>query len=352
MLALELLRYAATDSASNPADELVSPLHEVDDRQIRWVIDGGWGPLLYRATRGNDDRVPAAWRDVLLSAELTAEIRHGNLIDTACEVIDACHDIATPVTLLKGISISDQYYPAAHLRPMADIDILVPVQACQSVESALLCRGYIRRPDYEPGEGAHHGVPLLHAERRVWVEVHTALFPEHEELLSDRLFRLSQLADQSIASTFHGKAVYRLTDELQLVYIAASWIRDLTLSKIHPSFVTSLLDAVYLLRASRQTLDWESLFGWLDNTMAMASLHVLLTYLSRHELVGLSSPPIISHLTASQNLVGGLGMRIIHATLDHYLLGGRSWNLALPPPVPGRYNVRHQLRKRWPTRRF
>jgi hypothetical protein len=41
--------------------------------------------------------------------------------------------------------------------------------------------------------------------------------------------------------------------------------------------------------------------------------------------------------------VGPFELRLIHAMLDRYQIGGRRWNFALPPPVPGRYNVRNQL---------
>ena len=57
-------------------------------------------------------------------------------------------------TLLKGISISDQHYPIAHLRPMGDIDILIPADAYESVESALLHRGYARKPGFTVSKGA------------------------------------------------------------------------------------------------------------------------------------------------------------------------------------------------------
>ncbi len=351
MLVLDLLKYAATDSPSAPANQVISPLDEVDDRQIRWVIDAGLGPLLYRAMRDRTGRVPGAWRDALLSAELTAQVWSGNLRGTATEVIAACKEARAPVTLLKGVSTSDQYYPSAHLRPMADIDVLIPEHTYESVESSILRRGYNRHLEYEPAEDPHHGIPLSHPERRVWVELHTALFPIADSLRFNAVFSPSHIAAQSVASTFHGSPVYRLSDELQLVYIASSWMRDLTLSKIHPSFLISLLDAVYLLKCSGRTLDWNGLLGWVDNVMAIASLYVMLAYLSRHGFEPCSAS-VLSRLASGQDIVGPLQLRVIHAMLDHYLIGGRPWNYVFPPPVPGRYSVQHQLRKRWPARLF
>ncbi len=343
---------------------------------MRHALDAGLGALLYRATRDSLERVPPAWRDALKSADLTAQVRNGNLCDTADEVIDACQEMGVPVTLLKGISISDQHYPAPHLRPMGDIDILVRERESQLVESTLLRRGYSRMSNFQLDEHSHHGVPLFHPERRVWVEVHTGLFPNASRLRGNTLYGPSNVAAQSIASTFHGRPVFRLTDELQLVYIASYWIRDLSMHGIHPSFVIPLLDAVYLLKASRQTLDWDGLLAWLDNDMAIASLYIMLAYVCRCGFDE-SASPILSRLASRQNIVGAREMRIIDFMLDTYLIGGRKfmgsfgdrhpmleatvwdtllapgsysgkllslpWNLVFPPWIQDRYSMGYQM---------
>lgn len=344
-LLIRLFKYAATNSPQDSANRTVFPLEGVSEREIRWVLDAGLGPLLYHATRDCLDHVPVVWRDVLLSADLTARVKHGNLVDTADEIIETCQESQVRPTLLKGISISDQHYPIAHLRPMGDIDILIPPDAYDLVESALLHRGYVRMPDYSVSKGAKHGAPLAHPEHHVWVELHTALFDE-EWPVADVL-GIANVAAQRVASTFHGRRVYRLTDELQLLYIASGWIGDLARYniEIHPSCVPPLLDVLYLLRASGKVLDHSRLAAGADSEMAVASLYVMLAYLARHGL-GSDSQRLSRVLASSQRIVGPVQLRIIHAVLDRYLIGGRSWNLPLPLPVPGRYSVRHQLRKR------
>lgn len=373
-LLLDILAYAASGPESNRAQG-ISPgrLGEVTDREIQWVTDAGLAPLLYRAARPGLDQIPAVRRNALLSANLTAQVRYGNLVDTANEIIDACRTIQVPVTVLKGISIGDQHYPAGHLRPMGDIDILIPAHALQSVESAVLQLGYIRSLEHELSEDAHHSAPLFHPERRVWVEIHIDLFRKSAGLRRNRVFSRSQVAAQSVASKFHSRPVYRLTDELQLVYIASSWIKDLTQHNIHPSFVPSLLDAVYLLKASETSLDWDDLFGWLDNETAVASLYIMLAYLSRRGLHQFA-PSILSRLASRQDLVGPAELRIISAVLDNYLMAGPPftrlfsdwhativlnammasgshtakllslpWKVAFPPCIPDRYSMRYQL---------
>ena len=143
--------------------------------------------------------------------------------------------------------------------------------------------------------------------------------------------------------------VSRLSAELQLVYIAYSWMRDLTLDGIHPSFLATLFDAVYLLKRVDKALNWTDLLAWLESDMATASLYAMLAYLNRHGLAR-TPDPILSCLASRQNIVGPLQLRLIHQTLDRFLLAGRPFVSVLPPPVPGRYSLRYQLRKR--LRRF
>ena len=290
--------------------------------------------------------LPAARKDALLSAELTAQVVCGALADTAAEVIDICRTLPTDVTLLKGISVSHQHYPAAHLRPMSDIDVLIDPTAYQSVEAALLRQGYGRDPSWPAGLVMHHGTPLFHPGRRVWVELHTRLFPEGSDVGRGLIFSPSNVAALSVGSSFGGRPVRRLTNELQLVYIATTWMRDLVHGKMQPSYLNALLDVVHLLRTSGLQLGWGPLLQSVDNDMVAAFLYVTLGYVARHGL-GHVAPEALPKLAARQKLVGALQMKLIHATLDRYLIGARPWNLVLPPPVPARYSLRYQLKKRW-----
>lgn len=341
-LALELLRLVGGDSATEQSARVITQVSEVSDREFKWAVDGGLGPLLYLATRSDIARLPRSRRDTLVSADLTAQVLHAAILDSAVDVVDACAAVRVRATLLKGISVSSQYYPAGHLRPMSDIDVLVPADAYESVESELMLRGFARG-SANKGSFSHHGIPLVHRQRRAWVELHTALYPMDSGLAGGGIFGLSNVVANSIPSTYFGRLVYRLTDELQLAYIASSWIRDLTLRKFHPSFLAPLFDLVYLLKAAGRTIDWDGLLEGLDNQLAAASVLVALSWLARH---GLYSPPILRSLADRQELVGSLELGLTHAAIDRHLMGARRWRLPLPPPVPGRYNFRNQLNKR------
>jgi hypothetical protein len=373
-LLFDLLTYAATYPSSG-STQAISALRveKADDRQMQWISEAGLAPLLYRALRDDIDQIRAIRREMLLSAHLTAVAWQGNLIDATREIIETCAAHGIRLTLLKGMSISDQRYPDPHLRPMGDIDILVPACAKTTVESTFVNLGYRPQAHYQHRKGGHHGAPLFHPRRRVWIEVHTALFPEDANLRSGRLFTPSHVAAQTIASTFQGCPVNRLTDELQLVYIASSWVRDLAGHGIQASFVPALLDAIYLLHDAGHTLDWSELLGCLDNPMAAASLYVMLSYLSENRLCQLK-PRVLSRLASSQDVIGAPALWVLHRMVDKYLVEGRPfarfpshwhvaivlntllapgpsrrklasvpWNILFPPSVAERYSVRYQL---------
>jgi putative nucleotidyltransferase-like protein len=371
-LVLGLLGYAAGRQPWDLIPAIRDPEgKDAEDPQFLHTVDAGLTPLMYHAMRGCPERVPPAWRDPLLSADLTARVRFGNLCEAAVEVVDACQGVGVRPTLLKGISISHQHYPIPHLRPMGDLDILVPESELELVESSLLRTGLVRMPDQVRHAGSHHGIPLRHLQRRVWVEVHSALFPKSSELSNGALFSPAQIAAHSIASTFWGRPVFRLSDELQLAYIASSWIRDLSRNQIHASLVLPLLDAIYLLKASGKSLDWDRLLAGLDNNeLAAASLYIMLAYLSRRGLAACASP-VLSPIASRQRIIGAWDLKIIELLLDTYLVRGRPftrffnnwtalivlntllargshlrklfalpWNIVFPPSLPNRYSVR------------
>lgn len=317
-----------------------------DRRQLEWVFAAGLAPLLQRACSEADaaPALPSQWRDRLLGAELSARVRHGRLVETALEVLDACDGLGLRATLLKGISVSEQWYPAEHLRPMADLDLLLPAPAHSALEAALLRRGFVRL-DYPTVPGQHHGAPLVDGRRHTVVELHRQLFPDDSPLRAGSVFALDRVERCSVDSSFHGRAVRRLDAELQLAYIASSWCNDLTLSGVQPSFVASMLDAIYLLGATGARLDWPALLVRLDNRLARASLQALLGCLPRY---GAAPAPgaVMQRLAAAPGAMGALQLGAMRWMVERHLIGARPWPYPLPPPVPGRYDLRRQFAKR------
>ena len=352
----------------------VPPVLPADERQVQHVQDAGLAPLLYLAMREGFVQVPDGCLEALRGADLAAQVRHANRVEVAAEVIDVCGALGAHATLLKGISISGEHYPAQHLRPMGDIDILVPAQAAEAVEGELLRRGYQRLSDPVTRQGGHHGIPLYHADLRVWTEIHTALFPT-EAAIGGTLFTPSSILAESVPSTFCGRSVLRLRPEMQLVYLATGWLRDLSGNAIHPTLAVPLFDAVYLLKAKGDTLDWDFIARRLDSDKSSIALHQMLIFLSRRGAFPAGSP-FLAWLGARQRTVGAFESKIIQGILDTYLMAGRPfpryvgawhasavfnallapgvpavklaripWNVLFPPAFTGRYDLRWQSRR-------
>ena len=344
-LVAQLLAHAATGAplGRGPNADVCGGLDI--EHQLRWVHDGGLGPLLHSAlSAAGAPRLAPAQQAALQSADLTARVRHGALVATTLEIIEVCQLLGVEVILLKGISVSEQWYPQEHLRPMADIDVLIPAADYAAVEVALMARGHDRLA-FEPGQGQQHGVPLQHRSRGTVIELHTELFGTDSPLAAGTLFSAPMAMSWSVPSSYHDQPVRRLSSELQLAYIASSWFNDLADRQIHPSFIASMFDAVYLLTARGRQLDWNHLIDRLDNELAAASLLAMLTYLPRF---GVERPDaaVRARLASRQKLIGGVQLALIHAALDRHLIAARPWNHALPLPVPGRYSPLHQIRKR------
>lgn len=366
----------AHDRGGNDADNdatcmpraLAPPQEGFDPAALAYVVSGGLAPLLHRTLGARIEGLPQRQREALIGAALTAMVRHRRLVDTAAELVDLCAERSVPVALLKGISIGERHFDAGHLRPMGDVDILVSPDARRRLEAALQSRGYV--PDAGDWSEAAHGAPHRHPETEVWVEVHDRLFAGHQAPCC-AMFAPERTAAHLVRSSFRGRPVCVLGDEYQLVYTATYWLRDLSMHAVHPSFAVPLFDAVRLLRNVGDRLDWNSVRSLLGDDVAAASLYVMLSYLDRHRLAPAASR-VLPTLALLQRRVGPAELRLLHATLDRYLLGGESpslgwrtsllweallspgmpvakmftlpWRIAFPPAVPDRYSLRHLLR--------
>lgn len=335
---MPFLRADVADEASEAA--------AAQDRHIRWLIEGGLGPLLHHATRAQPEAVPARWRHELLAAELTARVRRAALDSVGATLLDACAAQGVELTLLKGVSVSVQLYPEPHLRPMSDIDVLFPGEAYGKVVDALTgAQGAFERVEFERPPGPHHDEPLRHRALGVIVELHRGLYDDGSPLAAGSLFSADAVLRRAEPALWLGRRVRRLPAELQLAYIAASWFNDMTVLKVQPSFLPSLCDALLLMRHCGAQLDWRRLRGWLDNPMARGCLYALLAYLPRF---GVPPAPtdFMRWLAQAQDVVGPLQLRLIHRMLDHHLVDARPWSYPFPPPMPGRYSPHYQWRKR------
>ncbi len=299
-----------------------------DDAGVDWAIATGLGPLLYEAVRSDPGAARSPHWPRLAGAQLAARVVTDELFDAAGEILDACAARGHRVTLLKGVSVAARHYPEPHVRLMRDLDLLVTPDAAAAADALLRDLGYRPRSAKPAAFYAthHHGVPLFHPQRAVWVELHRALFPPQSALGADPVFGAANVEREIRPAEFRGRRATRLSDELQLVYLAAHWGR-----RFNPrGGLFPLLDAIYLLRGAGSGLDWDRILGWLAGSAAAPHVYLLLSYLARHRLVELA-PEVQRALRRSQRCLGPANLRLAHALIRRYMLDGRPFGRILTP---------------------
>ncbi len=316
------------------------------EHHVRWAIETGLGPLLFRTTRAHPQTPTSPFYPLLRGAYLSGQVLATELLEAMEEILDTCAGCISQIVLLKGISLCEQYYPEPYLRPMRDLDFLVEEAELPRVEALLATLGY-RQHSSQPAEwyaAHHHSMPFYHPRRGIWVEVHRGLVPQRERRRSGRVFSLDTIRAQLRPSVFRGRAVTRLSDELQIPYIASHWARDFKTV----GGMIALLDIIYLLENTKDTLHWEPILDWLHDSTAATHLYLLLSYLDRHQLVDIA-PEVLCALSARARSLGPANCKILHALIDRYLVRGTPfrgvcslrnldilWRTLLLPGAPAR----------------
>jgi len=301
------------------------PLAVMEAAQVHWAIESGFGPLLWYTTRAAAGAAASPLWPLVQGTDLAARLLTAEQCEAMGEILEACRGRMPPVTLLKGISISAQYYPVPHLRLMRDLDVLVDETALPTLESVLSTLGYRQQSHLPPTFYAthHHSRPFVHPARGLWVEIHRGLFPPSSRLGMDRLFWRETLDQQRQLSAFRDHEVFRLSPEWQLVYIAAHWAFEFPRSGL-----VALLDMIYLLRRTASAFDWARLLDWLEGSAAAAPLYLLLTYLDAYHVVDLA-PEVLRNLSMRQHVLGPVSLALMQRLLDRYLMAGPPTGLVL-----------------------
>ena len=84
----------------------------------------------------------------------------------------------------------------------------------------------------------------------VWVEIHRRLLPRRTKSAQPEVFSPENVAKELRLSQFQGRAVRRLSDELQIIHTSAHWARQLQTN----SGLMAMLDIVYIIKHVGHTL--------------------------------------------------------------------------------------------------
>ncbi len=174
--------------------DLLAPVRAVTQAQVDALPPEAWRRLLDMARQhrvvpllhwqlGHAHaalRLPAEVTDALAAAHRAAALRSLQLQRELLLTHALLADAGIPHMALKGAALTWHVYPHPALRPMRDLDILVPVDAALRAYDVLLAGGLTRKPG-NPGDPAsmlrmhQHLPPLRSASGTVIVELHGRL---------------------------------------------------------------------------------------------------------------------------------------------------------------------------------
>lgn len=232
----------------------------VPDEQWPALIDlaldhGVGGMLLWSLRRAGWSNHPDSLLQPLVEWA-RASSRRTLLFEKACRGISAGFDKAEiPYIYLKGLVLGYKYYPEPHLRPSADIDILIPDTRLQAAREILQRQGFkaAEIDFFELGkftDAARHHESFLDQAHRVKIELHFRLLVPsvyYQLGAEDADWFWSQVDDLFIA----GNTFRAFKPEANLLYLSAHMMLQ---HQGEPLDLMHLLDMHLLI--SQSTLDW------------------------------------------------------------------------------------------------
>ena len=311
----QLLGVAVDDNTSRDLNCLTATT-------VQKAADMGLGPVLFAATKDNPRSTASAAYPVLQGTEITSRILMHGQLDGLQDILTALGNGARHVTLLKGISACLKDFPFPHLRTMGDIDLLVPRDKQAVLEATLLRLGYRQQSAQAQDfyKDHHHSMPFFHKERKIWVDVHTALFSSKSRFSGEPAFSQQQIARNTRPFGFREHQTNIIERELSIIYTACHWADTFP----YPRGLMAMLDIIYLFKREGGLIDWRLLNELTSHSLSASSVWLMLSYLRRHSLISLSAG-VEKQLRVSQTAINRTSLTILHGLLDRYLAGGKSF---------------------------
>ena len=293
-------------------------LSSLDAAQIQWIIKTGFAPLFCFLSRTDYAALSSVLWAQLKGSDLSIRVLHELQLNVLTEILDKSKNLLR-ITLLKGCSIATEFYPLAHLRIMRDLDLLIDEKHQASLESLLREMGF-RQQSTNSAEyylTHHHSMPFYQPSSGVWVEVHRGLFPPSGRLGKLSVFRHENVEQESRFSFLLGKAVMRLSPELQIVYTASHWAMNLIALK-HEGGLFPLMDTILILNSVQRNVRWELIFNWVKGSVAASHLYLLFSYLHENEILEIDRG-VLRELFDAQRSFGIVNLNIAHRLITRYL---------------------------------
>ena len=229
-------------------------------------------PLLDVFLRTHDHNAPGAVVRQLRALALRHAAWHRTRTAALLEILDEFDRLSIDALVLKGAALAWMIYPSPSLRPMADLDVMVPRARAREAQAALGRLGFVTEPEPRRFRRNAHHLPVaqrLNDGLPVNVEIHVDA--------------LSRDAPSTIATSnlTEPPQPFMLNGTRRLTLGHLDMLRHLTHHLLEPSpngrvRLIGIVDLVSYACAFHERIDWprlQSAFGFVTN--ALACLHHL-----------------------------------------------------------------------------
>lgn len=235
------------------------------------AFSSGMGPLLGAWIERGELRTERRVAAVLALHLVHGRVRYERMMRALDGALNVLEQAGVEVTLLKGAHTAAAYFPEPGVRPIADLDLVVPPSAREASERALRAAGYIelkRQARPYKSDWLPPGVPrtlrsveLTHAENPFTVEMHDAL---ERHFFGVRRIDLGPVETAGVPRP--GGRARVLEQPVLLAYLCLHAAEDL-----HQLQLLRLVEIVRVVRqdSAAGALDWRSLHHLLESVGAL-----------------------------------------------------------------------------------
>ena len=278
-----LLDLLATRRELNPSR--IAALEQDDWEHLATMVrQHRLGPMLHWRLQRNhpETPVPEAFSDKL-STEFKRSVRCSLYIQRQMVHIHRLLQQATiPHAFLKGAFLAYHSYPNPGLRPLRDLDILVPTEQAITAHQALRDAGLVYKNPYRGNlkdalQLGKHLPPLLTPDDRICIELHGKLFsPQAMSSGQTELTQQSGLWHRIIHRDTANTPIPFLSTTDQLLHLIVHSAYD----HLFDNGPLILCDIHYLLQ--RHTIDWPLFWRLAQQTGHARGCLLLLKMTERH----------------------------------------------------------------------
>lgn len=250
---------------------------------VRYTIRHGTAPLAYKclnttALRAN---VPQEVLASLKGNYLQTSVKNALAFKAFHEALHSFHQAGIPTILLKGVAVALSVYKDAGLRPMGDIDIMVPPDKLIEAEKLLLEKGFKCHIPYKSKRlrllNIHNHLNVFE-KNGARIELHWALNSIHHIHRLPSAYIWGNIKEISIDNCKDCKA-YILDLHANLMYLSIHAINHFYKNRIR---LNSFVDIAALIKKHKDDLNWHTVADKsreFDVSLPAAqTLHILRTF--------------------------------------------------------------------------